>query len=394
MGESLYDRCLRDGKEHLLREWDREANLPLTPERISYGSKRKVWWMCEQGHAWQAAVHTRTGSGTGCPVCVGKVPLAGSSDLATRFPDLAAQWHPTLNGGLRPQDVLPGSHKAVWWLCEKGHVWRAQIKSRVSGCGCPVCTNREILAGENGLSALYPALAAQWHPTKNGVLTPKQVTPYANRKVWWLCPLGHEYLSAVSARTKRGSGCPYCSGRKVLPGFNDLATAEPQLALEWYAPLNGGLTPRMVTAGSHQKVWWRCSQGHVWQAVIHSRASSQKCGCPICAGRISQKRLARYQRALAMEEQSRKPFNGQPLLERLAIQMHCPDPTGLLRLSRESLAYLAEKLSPLIVREEDQWEWNQVLTFLTGAPPEPSAQTAKDRLLALLGGPPCGENAP
>lgn len=465
MGESLYDRCLRDGKEHLLREWDRKANLPLTPERISYGSKRKVWWMCEQGHAWQAAVHTRTGSGTGCPVCAGKVPLAGSSDLATRFPDLAAQWHPTLNGGLRPQDVLPGSHKAVWWQCEKGHVWWAQIKSRVSGCGCPVCTNREILAGENGLSALYPDLAAQWHPTKNGslspdtlapgsrrrvwwqcekghqwqatvasrtcggtgcpvcagrkvvegendlascfpqvaaqwhptkngVLTPKQVTPYANRKVWWLCPLGHEYLSAVSARTKRGSGCPYCSGRKVLPGFNDLATVEPQLALEWYAPLNGGLTPRMVTAGSHQKVWWRCSQGHVWQAVIHSRASSQKCGCPICAGRISQKRLARYQRALAMEEQSRKPFNGQPLLERLAIQMHCPDPTGLLRLSRESLAYLAEKLSPLIVREEDQWEWNQVLTFLTGAPPEPSAQTAKDRLLALLGGPPCGENAP
>ena len=56
MGESLYDRCLRDGKEHLLREWDREANLPLTPERISYGSKRKVWWMCEKGHAWQAAV--------------------------------------------------------------------------------------------------------------------------------------------------------------------------------------------------------------------------------------------------------------------------------------------------------------------------------------------------
>lgn len=395
MGESLYDRCLRDGKEHLLREWDREANLPLTPERISYGSKRKVWWMCEQGHAWQAAVHTRTGSGTGCPVCAGKVPLAGSSDLATRFPDLAAQWHPTKNGSLSPDTLAPGSRRRVWWQCEKGHQWQATVASRTcGGTGCPVCAGRKVVEGENDLASCFPQVAAQWHPTKNGVLTPKQVTPYANRKVWWLCPLGHEYLSAVSARTKRGSGCPYCSGRKVLPGFNDLATAEPQLALEWYAPLNGGLTPRMVTAGSHQKVWWRCSQGHVWQAVVHSRASSQKCGCPICAGRISQKRLARYQRALSMEEQSRKPFNGQPLLERLAIQMHCPDPTGLRRLSRESLSYLGEKLSPLTAREEDRAEWNQVLSFLTGAPPEPSAQAAKDRLLALLGGPPCGENAP
>ena len=97
----------------------------------------------------------------------------------------------------------------------------------------------------------------------------------------------------------RGSGCPYCAGRKVLPGFNDLATLAPDVARQWHPSLNGALTPQMVTAGSHRKAWWECQVGHVWQAVIYSRTGPKKCGCPICAGRVSAKRLARYQAALS-----------------------------------------------------------------------------------------------
>ena len=96
-----------------------------------------------------------------------------------------------------------------------------------------------------------------------------------------------------------GSGCPYCAGRKVLPGFNDLATLEPKIAAQWHPTLNGGLTPDGVTVGCHRKVWWQCQEGHVWKAAIYSRAGPQKCGCPICAGRVSKKRLVRYQAALA-----------------------------------------------------------------------------------------------
>lgn len=350
----------------LLEQWDAQRNLPLTPAHISYGSKRKVWWRCEKGHRWQAAVHTRTGSGTGCPVCAGKAVQVGENDLATLFPELARQWHPTRNGALTPAQVLPGSHRLVWWQCGKGHEWRAQVKSRVAGCGCPVCANRYIVAqdndlatrfpqiaaqwhptkngallpsqvpagtrrkvwwlcekghewqatiasrtsggsgcpvctgrkvipGENDLASQFPAIAAQWHPTKNGSLTPQQVTPYANRKVWWRCGLGHDYSAGVAARTMRDSGCPYCAGKKVLAGFNDLATLEPELAAQWHPTLNGTLTPEMVTVGTHRKVWWICPQGHVWKAVIYSRTGPKKCGCPICAGRVSRKQQERYQ---------------------------------------------------------------------------------------------------
>ena len=116
------------------------------------------------------------------------------------------------------------------------------------------------------------------------------MTAYCNRKVWWQCELGHVYQAAVSARTNAGSGCPYCAGKKVLPGFNDLATREPKVAAQWHPTLNGTLTPEMVTAGSHKKVWWQCYEGHVWQTVICARTGSQKNGCPVCAGHTRRRR--------------------------------------------------------------------------------------------------------
>lgn len=91
---------------------------------------------------------------------------------------------------------------------------------------------------------------------------------------------------AVASRTAEGRGCPVCAGRSVLPGFNDLRTKQPQLAEQWHPTLNGSLTPEMVTTGSHKKVWWQCSVGHVWKAVVYSRAGKAQSGCPVCAGRV------------------------------------------------------------------------------------------------------------
>ncbi len=353
MRESLLDFCLRTQREELLREWDNERNAPLTPATVSHGSKKRVWWCCANGHRWQAAVHTRTGSGTGCPYCSGRYAIAGENDLATVHPALAKEWHPEKNGDLTPSQVLPGSHRLVWWRCAKGHAWRAQIKSRVNGTGCPICANKQlkkgdndlasrhphlakewhptkngaltpsdvvpgtrrrvwwqcakghawqasvasrvngsgcpvcagkvVVAGDNDLASQYPHLAREWHPVKNGSLTPEQVAPASNRKVWWRCPQGHDYQAVVASRTQRGNGCPYCSGRKVLAGFNDLATKYPEVAKEWHPTLNSSLTPQDVTPGSRKRVWWQCSQGHTWKAIIYSRTGSQRCGCPVCS---------------------------------------------------------------------------------------------------------------
>lgn len=371
MRTTLYDYCLERGRPELLQEWHPTKNAPLTPGEVSRGSKRSVWWKCEKGHEWRAMVYTRAGDGSGCPYCAGKKAWPGENDLASRRPDLAGQWHPTKNQGMAPADVPLGSHYRAWWVCEKGHEWQAAVKSRtIGGSGCPVCANRKVTPGENGLAAthpelarqwhptknapltphdvvagnhrkvwwvcgkghewqaavssragsgagcpvcagkvvvpgendlasLFPGLAAQWHPARNGQLTPENVAPYSNRKVWWRCPLGHDYAASVGARTVGGSGCPYCAGRKVLAGFNDLAAREPEVAAQWHPTLNGALTPEMVTAGSRRKVWWACPSGHIWKAAVYSRAGPQKCGCPVCAGKARPDRLERYGLLLA-----------------------------------------------------------------------------------------------
>lgn len=285
----------------LTREWHPTKNLPLTPECVLPRSEKKVWWRCGLGHVWRATVHSRT-DGCGCPVCANRAVAPGVNDLASQFPRLAKEWHPTKNGAITPDTVAPGTTRKVWWHCEKGHEWQASVASRTcGGSGCPVCAGKRVIAGENDLASQFPAIAAQWHPSKNETLTPQQVTPSSNRKVWWRCEKGHDYQAAVGARTMSGSGCPYCAGRKVLPGFNDLATLEPEVSRQWHPTLNGILTPEMVTAGSHRKVWWECDQGHAWQAAIYSRTGPKKCGCPICAGRISKNRLARYRAVMAKE---------------------------------------------------------------------------------------------
>lgn len=369
MKKTLREFCGESGQSQLLEQWDAQRNLPLTPDLVTYGSKKKVWWRCKQGHTWQASICTRTGNGTSCPVCAGKMPVAGENDLQSRYPELAREWHPTRNE-ITPQQVLPGSHKAVWWVCKRGHEWKASVKSRVVGSGCPVCANRMVIPKENDLATEFPEIAAQWHPTKNGTctaydvtsgsrrkiwwicekghewqasvysralggngcpvcagrkvvsgendlasqfpeiaaqwhtekngtLTPQQVTPYANRKVWWKCELKHSYQAMISSRTMSGTGCPYCAGRKVLPGFNDLATLYPEIAKQWHSALNGALTPNSVTAGSHRKVWWQCAEGHVWQAVIYTRTGVKKCGCPVCAGRVKQTKNEKYRKIIA-----------------------------------------------------------------------------------------------
>lgn len=287
----------------LLKQWHPTKNLPMTPERVTVGSHFKAWWVCEQGHEWRAEVKSRTLGGTGFPVCTGRLLRRGENDLATTYPSLAAQWHPTKNSDLTPWDVAAGNSRKVWWLCPKGHEWQAKIVSRTcGGAGCPVCAGKLVVAGENDLKSQFPAVAAQWHPEKNGGLTPDAVSPYSNRRVWWRDELGHAWQAAVSARTQHGSGCPYCTGKTVLPGFNDLATLAPEVAAQWHPTLNGALTPEQVTAGSHRTAWWQCPSGHIWKAAIYSRAGPQKCGCPVCAGKVRPERQERYRRMLAEME--------------------------------------------------------------------------------------------
>lgn len=277
------ENSLADQYPDLCREWDHEKNAPLSPEQVLPGTTRKVWWRCTRGHTWNANINSRT-KGSGCPYCAGTRVIPGETDLRTQFPEIVAQWDQEKNGMMRPEKISPYSNRKAWWTCEKGHSYYMGIAQRThSGRNCPYCTGKKVLPGFNDLATLYPAVSAQWDPDRNGALTPNQVMASGGNRVWWICEKGHSYSAVISSRTSGGCGCPYCSGNKVLPGFNDLATRDPIVAAQWNDELNGTLTPDQVTSGSARRVWWRCAFGHQWRTAVCHRTGSRRTGCPVCA---------------------------------------------------------------------------------------------------------------
>lgn len=227
----------------------------------------------------------------------------GVNDLATVNPKLAAEWNSENNGTLKPQDVTKSSGRKVWWrhVLSDGsvHEWQATIASRSDGHGCPFCSNIRVLPGFNDLATINPELAAEWSPLKNGVLKPSDVLSGSNKKIWWRCSKGHEWQATVSSRIE-GRGCPYCANKRVLTGFNDLATTNPKLADEWDYAKNGELTPKDVAAGSNKKAWWKCrSCGTEWYASINNR--SRGAGCPECSHPSKRKSHERYVAELAQK---------------------------------------------------------------------------------------------
>lgn len=265
------------------QEWNYEKNGKLKPENFLSNSGKKVWWRCQKGHEWQTSIQNRN-KGLGCPYCSGRYAVKGETDLQTANPKLASEWDYEKNNGLTPMDVLPNTAKKIWWKCKNGHEWQATVNSRTRDSGCPYCSGRYAIKGETDLRTVNPVLAKEWNYEKNNELTPMDVLPCSNKKVWWRCNQGHEWQAIIGNRIK-GHGCPYCAGQKAVTGKNDLQTANPLLVDEWDFEKNNGLTPMDVMPYSDKKVWWRCQKGHEWQAVIKSRSKGH--GCPYCSGRYA-----------------------------------------------------------------------------------------------------------
>jgi hypothetical protein len=278
-------KSLATENPRLARQWHPRKNGTLTPKDVTLKSGRKAWWLCKRGHEWEATVASRS-NGTGCPYCQGRGPLQDRC-LEAANPDLASEWHPTKNFPLTPRDLTKCSTKRVWWMCKRGHEWQARVQARRAGSGCPECAHI-IATDEYCLARVNPELTNQWHPTKNKGLTPKDLTPYSCKKVWWVCEKGHEWQCVVSYRS-RGGGCPYCYGRYATEE-NCLQNSNPILALQWHPDRNGGLTPKDVTPYSHKKVWWRCEKGHEWEAQVAPRSLGN--GCPHCNRLVRQKNRA------------------------------------------------------------------------------------------------------
>jgi hypothetical protein len=141
--------------------------------------------------------------------------------------------------------------------------------------------NRVLLQGFNDLETKSPELAKQWNSKRNGSLKPSQILFHSrDKKIWWKCNDGHEWDATIASRNL-GNNCPVCSRQLVMPGVNDMATTNPDLARSFDLEKNHPLRPEGFLAGTAKAFWWKCEEGHSWKAVSISRFNGR--GCPTCA---------------------------------------------------------------------------------------------------------------
>jgi hypothetical protein len=262
--------------------WDVDRN-DCDPVLVTACSNKKYWFnLPEQGSVQRSPnSFQREDRGRSSRLFPGM--------LASAAPEVAVQWHPTRNGDVTPADVASRANQKYWWRCDAGsdHEWEASPNMRVgSGTGCPFCSGHKVSL-TNSLATLAPEVASQWHPDKNGNVTPANITSQANKKYWWRCDAGsdHEWEASPGNRVGGGTGCPYCSGIMVSV-TNSLASLAPEVALQWHPTGNGNVTPADVTSRTNKKYWWRCDAGpdHEWKASPDSRVGSGS-GCPSCSRR-------------------------------------------------------------------------------------------------------------
>lgn len=393
------------------KEWDQEKNGDIKPELVLKSSNKKYWWICKEGHKWEAAPSTRI-KGHGCPYCAGQKVMPGFNDLESKYPSLCEDWDVVKNY-MKPSEITYGSGKKVWWKCRYcGYSWQSAPVDRIRGTRCPSCSNSQtsiseqalfyyikkyfsnaqnrykeagiefdvyipdrrialeydgvfyhanrvvqdnrkdcychehdislirirehglknteyakcilrennnriedlekcikkalnnlgvdnidvdfkrdvstivsqycIVRERDSLKTKYPFLMADWDYDNNKPLKPEYISANSHIKVWWKCNKGHSWEATIHQRAGGGSGCPFCSGLRVVQGENDLEVLFPELIKEWDYSKNNGLLPCDVKAKSGKAVWWKCAKcGHEWKAIIGNRTKGV--GCPKCA---------------------------------------------------------------------------------------------------------------
>lgn len=288
----------------LSREWHPTKNGKLTPNEVTCGSLKKVWWFLQYNDPftrkhfdfeWEAIISNRALKGSGCPFLAGRL-WTGFNDLETVNPTLAKEWNFEKNKCL-PSQIGANDNRLFWWKCSSCEFeWKAKVSNRnILNHGCPICgkikqaisSRRTAVKLKKSLADTNPRLSKEWHPTKNGDLTPYNITSGSSDKVWWLLPyddpntgkhFDFEWKATIASRSA-GCGCPFLQGR-LWKGFNDLTVTNPEIVKFWHSGRNKK-SPDCFTKGSHAKVWWLGNCGHEFESEISKQCTHFS--CPICA---------------------------------------------------------------------------------------------------------------
>lgn len=264
-------------------EWHPTKNRPLTPQEVTQGSGKTVHWLCPQDHEYAMPPNERRKRG--CPVCSGKKIVFGTNDLSVTDPEI----YKLVDEEKNPEDLIQNlsrfSSKKIWWKCEAGHSYQRTVSNQLPA-SCPICQNRKIVANVNDLFTLAEEVIRQeWDFEKNSNLDPRSVSFGSDKLAWWKCRQGHGWRTKILNRTIARQGCPYCSGRKAIPGETDLLSVHPWM--RDYVDWDKADAKELSSILPYSRIYlnWKCNAGHRFRSQPGTLARSGSSICPVCSGK-------------------------------------------------------------------------------------------------------------
>ena len=264
----------------IAKEWDYEKNGNLLPTNVTYGSGKKVYWICPNGHKYQTTVLHRTG-GTNCPICNSGRQTSFAEQafffyIKQLFPDAINRYTEIFNNGMELDIYIPSIKTAIEY---DGVFWHNNKRKRE--------TQKYQTCRQNGIKLIRIREGGDYN--RVGIAdTCYHKENLDNHKN--LAELINFVLMDLTILTRKTPYLPVKIDlendnfeiRKYMTDLskNSLATIRPDLTEEWCFEKNGELTPKMVFPNSSQKVYWKCKVcGHIWKTSIGHRLTT---GCPAC----------------------------------------------------------------------------------------------------------------
>lgn len=336
----------------LMKEWDFNKNSVL-PSEVYAGSEISVYFICPKQHSYSSPLNARTGKKRrGCNVCSGHTIVEGTNDLKTLYPLIAEEMDRADNGEIKSNQVGAGVRTVFNFKCSLGHEWSSRIDNRTSSKSrCPICCNQKVLAGYNDLESQYPEFAKMFDPQAN-TLHPSQIVAHSPKPFYIKCDKGHSRKVVTATLLKLGTGCPYCSNRLTLIGYNDLATLHPKIANEFDIKLNNGITPKKISGKSRKSYWFTCAAGHSWKNSIANRTVRGD-GCPDCLGAWSS----------AIEVSYRQSFAKSPFLSKIKDEANTRLPIAWRTnktMKVDIVGILTSNKKPIVIEYDGEYWHSQV----------------------------------
>lgn len=282
---------LSETHPEILKDW----NDSRDPSNFTFGNGKKVDWKCHLcDHEWSASPNNRIKPTkiTGCPHCArGVLHSDGRNSLGNVKPDFIIEWHKEMNLPVTTFDVTAKSEFSAWWKCKNcSNEWKTNVYNRHEN-GCPYCNLGRLHSdGRNSLESIRPDLAKEWHPTKNGNLSPSEIASGYGKKVWWFCNKSscehpHEWQASPNTRIGLNTRCPFCYGNTSFCPCDSIVNTHPQLVKEIHP--DETINPEKIVAGSDIRIKWLCQKStceheHIWTTQVKNRALHGT-GCPYCA---------------------------------------------------------------------------------------------------------------